>query len=202
MKILTNLTLGKKIVLLTMVGLTLGIGVFSFLSIQAVGQATETMLQERLTTAQLVADYTDETLNRAFTELQNTAQKISIEDVNGDIASHIEALEDNYYRLSIHIQGVFIINSQGQVIWSKPKPPTIKNFNIQLYPGIRQAIEKGESNISGLVSTLYNNNPNVLIVSPIKESPRGNTEVLVVAVDLSQSGISGFVQPIRLGETG
>jgi len=54
----------------------LGGGVFSFLGMRAVNQATETMLQDRLTTARLVADYLDEVLGRALTELRNTAQMI------------------------------------------------------------------------------------------------------------------------------
>ena len=70
MTFLTNLTLGGGITLLTTVGLLLGVGVFSSLSMRAVNQATETMLQDRLTTASLVADYLDEALGRALTELE------------------------------------------------------------------------------------------------------------------------------------
>ncbi len=61
-KFLTNLTLGKKITLLTALGLIFGVAVFSSLGMRAVNQATETMLQDRLTTAHLLADYVDEAL--------------------------------------------------------------------------------------------------------------------------------------------
>ncbi|MEE8318448.1 MAG: hypothetical protein V3R36_02285, partial [Dehalococcoidales bacterium] len=66
MRFLTNLTLGKKITLLTTIGLLLGVGIFSSLGMRAVNKATETMLQDRLTTARLVADYVDEALGRAL----------------------------------------------------------------------------------------------------------------------------------------
>ena len=74
MNFLTNLTLGKKINLLTTLGLLLGVGAFSVLGMRAVNQATDTMLQDRLTTAHLVAEYVDEALGRALTELRDTAQ--------------------------------------------------------------------------------------------------------------------------------
>ncbi len=63
MKLLPSLTLGKKITLLTTLGLILGIGVLSFLGMRAVNQATEVMLQDRMTTARLVADYVNEALS-------------------------------------------------------------------------------------------------------------------------------------------
>ena len=48
---LTNLTLLKKITLLTTIGLVVVIGIFSFLDMRAVHRATETLLEDRLTTA-------------------------------------------------------------------------------------------------------------------------------------------------------
>jgi sensor histidine kinase regulating citrate/malate metabolism len=64
MKFLKKLTLGKKIFILLALGLVVGIGVLSFLGISAVNQSTEVMLEDRLTTARLVAGYLDETLDR------------------------------------------------------------------------------------------------------------------------------------------
>ncbi len=85
MTFLTNLTLGKKITLLTTLGLLLGVGIFSSLGMRAVNQATEAMLRDRLTTAQLVADYLDETLGRALSELKNVAQTIEGDGAQRDI---------------------------------------------------------------------------------------------------------------------
>ena len=85
MTFLTNLTLGKKITLLTTLGLLLGVGVFSSLGMRAVNQATEAMLQDRLTTARLVADYLDEALGRALTELRNTAQMIEADGAKDNL---------------------------------------------------------------------------------------------------------------------
>ncbi len=202
MTFLTNLSLGKKITLLTTLGLLLGVGVFSSLAMRAVNQATETMLEDRLTTAHLVADYVDEALGRALSELQNTAQKVEINGAKNNIEPQIEALEAVYSRLSIYTKGTYLLNEEGELIWSKPEAPGVAAVNISAYPSISQTVRTGEASISGLVSAPMTNTPVVFLTSPTKEGRQGSRGVLVMAIDLAQSSIGGFVQPIRLGQTG
>ena len=108
MRFLTNLTLGKKITLLTTIGLLLGVGIFSSLGMRAVNKATETMLQDRLTTARLVAGYVDEALGRALSELENTARMVDGgEEENLAAPVTALALENIYSRLLIYTHGVY-----------------------------------------------------------------------------------------------
>ncbi len=93
MKFLTDISLGKKITILTASGLLIGVGVFSSLGMQAVNRATETMLQDRLTTARLVADYIDESLERALSELKKTAQALELNDTGESLEAQINLLE-------------------------------------------------------------------------------------------------------------
>ncbi len=197
MKFLTNLTLGKRITLLTTLGLVLAVVVFGFLGTQAVNQATETMLQDRLTTAEVVADYLDEALGRALTELKNAANLIESNKVNGTIEARMGTLQDTYHRLSIHIHGIYLVNEEGRVIWSKPETLVVGEF-LSRYPNVSQTIKEGEASISGLVAAPEPSTPVVLLAAPTK----GNTGAAVVAIELGQSSIGGFVQPIRLGKTG
>ena len=111
-------TLRKKIILFTTVGLLVGVSVFSFLGIRAVNQAAETMLQDRLTTAHLMAGYIDEALERALTELKITAQLIESGGVHGNFEAEIKALENTYSNLSIHIHATYLIDNQGSIIRS------------------------------------------------------------------------------------
>ncbi len=202
MILLANLTLVKKITLLTTIGLVVVIGTFSFLSIRAVNQATETLLQDRLTTAHLVADYLDETLGRALTELERTAQLVEIEGESDNLESRVEALQEAYRRLSIYSQGIYLVNKQGQILWSKPEVHSVLISNVFSYPNIGQIIEREETSISGLAQESVTNTPVVLLTSPTSERRQGSKGVLIVAIDLAKSSVGGFVQPIRLGETG
>ncbi len=202
MTFLTNLTLGKKIALLTTVGVLLGVGVLSSLSMRAVNQATETMLQDRMTTAHIVAGYVDETLGRALTELKNTAMMIDSDGATDKLEPQIDTLKATYSWLAIYTSGAYLLDDKGQIIWSKPEALGAEGVDISSYPGINQTIRKGESTISGLVSAPVTGTPVVLLASPTKKGQQGGRGTLVVAIDLAQSSIAGFVQPIRLGETG
>jgi predicted DNA-binding protein len=112
-KFLTNLTLGKKITLLTTVGLLLGVGVFSSLGMRAVNRATETMLQDRLTTAHLVADYVDEALERALDELEDTALAVRASGSINDLERQVQALKTTYSQLSIYTRSVYLLDESG-----------------------------------------------------------------------------------------
>ncbi len=202
MTFITNLTLGKKITLLTAVGLVLGVAVFSFLGIRAVDQATETMLQDRLTTARLVADYIDETLERALAELETTAQTIESDGTKGELEHQIGDLENTYSRLSIYTSGIYLLSEEGQIIWSKPEAQEAMGINISSYPSLSQTIRKDEASISGLISTPMTQAPMVLLSSTTEKGQQGSKGVLVIAIDPAKSSIGGFVQPIRLGQTG
>ena len=202
MTFITNLTLGKKITLLTTVGLVLGVAIFSFLGIRAVDQATETMLHDRLTTARLVADYIDETLELALTELETTAQTIESDRPKGELEHQIEDLEKTYSRLSIYVSGTYILSAEGQIIWSKPEAQEAMRINISSYPSLRQTIREDEASVSGLVLTPMAEAPVVLLSSPTKKGQQGSKGMLVVTIDPAKSSIGGFVQPISLGQTG
>ena len=165
-------------------------------------QATETLLQDRLTTAHLVADYLDETLGRALTELERTAQVVEIEGESGNIEAQMEVLQETYRRLSIYSQGIYLVNKQGQILWSKPEVLSVLISDVFSYPNIGQVIEREETSISGLALESVTNTPVVLLTSPTNEEQQGNKGILVVAIDLAKSSVGGFVQPIRLGETG
>jgi hypothetical protein len=199
---ISNLTLRKKITLLTTLGLVLGVVVFSFLSIRAVDRATETTLQDRLTTAHLVADYVDEVLGLALAELNTAAQKIESNGTSGELAQKIEELEDRYSRLSIYVSGTYLLDEKGRIIWSKPEAPELTSIDPSLYPSISQTIREGEASISGLISVPAIEIPVVLLSCTTNKAQQGSKGVLVVAIDPSKSSIGGFVQPIRLGRTG
>ncbi|MBI2831579.1 MAG: GAF domain-containing protein [Chloroflexi bacterium] len=199
MKSLNNLTLGKKITFLTAVGLLLGVGILSFLGMRAVNDSTDTMLRDRQTTARIVADYLDETLGRALTELTRTAGMLDTRQNPDEIDFRIRVLEDRYSLLSIETQGVYLLNREGRVVWSKPTAPGETFGDVVSYSTIIQTLRESKTTVSGLVPAPRTGTPVVLLASPVRVGEMG---ALVVAVYPSASSIGGFVRPIRLGETG
>lgn len=78
LKDLTKLTLQKKVSLFLLLGLGISLGVFSQVGIQATQQSTERTLQERLSTARLVANYIDAMMQHALHDLESVAREIEL----------------------------------------------------------------------------------------------------------------------------
>jgi signal transduction histidine kinase/HAMP domain-containing protein len=199
---LTNLSLRKKVVLMAAVGLIAGVGLFSFLSMQALDQSTEAMLQERLTTTHLIADYADEVLRRALAELTDFTQALEEHGWEQEIEQRIDDLEGAYSGMSISTLGIFLVDREGRVMWSKPEYPDLALMDMSAYPGIGPGTGNGEASISGLVSAPVTETPAVLLISSNSDGEGESGYALVVAIDLVQSSIGGFIQPIELGLTG
>jgi signal transduction histidine kinase len=202
MKFLGTLTLGKKIFLLLGLGLVVGIGVFSFLGIRAVNQATDAMLADRLTTARLVAGYLDETMGHTLAALQATARAIGAGGTAVDPAAALVGLGQTFSGMSFDIHSAYIIDRGGQVLWSMPESLDINGTYISYYPGVSEVVQRNEAYISELVSEPVTNTPVILMESPIAGVGPESGGMLVVAVDISRSSIGGFIQHIMLGETG
>ncbi len=197
MKFFSNLTLRTRITLYTALAILVGISIFSFLGIRAVNQSTQSMLDDRLTTARVVASYIDETLGRALSELENTARMIANEPVENKFGVHLAELADTYSHLSVYYRDSYVLDGQGRILWSSRASGGNSALDISAYPAIYRAINQDEAGISGMVLAPVSGEPVVLLVSPL----RGNRAV-VVTVDLPRSSISGFIRQIRLGNTG
>ena len=200
MAFLNNLTIGKKITILTAVGLLLGIGVFATLGMRAVNQATNTMLEDRLMTARLVAGYVDEALSRALVELQTTARTVGGDGEPSNFDLPVRNLQTIYYRSLIDIYGIYLLDQNGELLWSGPGSPAADGFDFVSYPSISRAVGTGDSTVSGLMSAPVSSLPVIFLCASTDSGP--NKKTLVAAIDVTQSGITGFVQPLKLGKTG
>lgn len=201
MTFLTNLTIGKKIALLTALGLIFGAGVFGSLGIRAVNDATEVMLQDRLTTARLVADFTDEALGRAFAELESVAAgSLAFVSTEDDVTPLLAALVESYSRLSIQTAAIYLLDATGLIISGWPTG-TAASLAPTIYPSIAATLDDDTSATSGLLSVPGVGVPSVLLSVPVTLAD-GSRGALVAAIDVARSSIGGIVRPIRLGETG
>ncbi|MBI2868572.1 MAG: HAMP domain-containing protein [Chloroflexi bacterium] len=194
---LKNLTLGNKIILFTSLGLVLGIGVLGFLGIHAVNQATDVMLQDRLTTAGLVADHIDETLSYTLGELEHTAQAIEANRDETILAEQFAELENTFSRLAIVIHSIYFLDAGGRVV----KPDDLAGLDLSALTAVAQAIARDKATITSLDRAPRDGTPVFFLISPVGGA-RGEKGYLALAIDPAKSSIGGFVQPIRLGRSG
>src|SRR3972149_6433371 len=89
-------SLQRRISLLVILGLAVGLGLFGFIGIQALNESNEQVLGERLTMAGLVADHIDSMLQHAIDELDNTVRSPEIDLDDGDMEPERAVLRDAY----------------------------------------------------------------------------------------------------------
>lgn len=200
MKLLSGLTLGKKIALMAGIGLLVGMGIFSFLAIRAVSQSVDTMLQDRLTLARLTADYIDDTLSHVLTEVADVAS--TIDPNKGDPGQDMDQMEAIASRLSIEVSGIYIARSDGSIAWAKPAVQGYGPISFSSYSTVKQSLSDGITSVSGLVASPFTGVPVVLLTAASPPNAEGTRDALVVAVDVGKSSIAGLVQPVKLGQTG
>jgi signal transduction histidine kinase len=197
---LGRMTLGKKLVLLIIVGLALGGTVFALLAMQALHRSTDAMLQERLTTTRLVSKYADEVLERAITELKQTASETNFDDTY-KAASRIATLESTYSKMSIRVLDIFVLDNSARVMWDSIKGTLSSSEDMSSYPCFADVVGS-QPCVSGLMYAPVIGIPSILLSSGLQQGAGVESGIIVTAIDLTQSSIGGFIQPISLGETG
>ena len=203
---LNNLTLQKRIGLTVLIGLLVGLSLFSWLGIQSVNDSVDKILEERLTIARLIANHLDENLEHVLLHVRNYA------DFNGRFPTEEEfknvatSLEDRLVESGFSVNNIILIRSNGVVQYvANPSPvgaPLVIRSATANHQKIIEAREKQIPTISNLVSDPSLGTPVVLISAPVLNEAGESIGVLTALVDITQSNIGTFNQPVTAGETG
>ncbi len=199
---LANLTLQKRIGLLVLAGLAVGLGLFSWLGIQSVNESIERTLDERLTIARIIASHLDENLTHVLTHVQNAA------DFNGGLPTEEQfgpmagSLRQVLAESGISVQNIILTGKDGKVLQVEPENSNIIGTDMPGYSEVKQALATGIPTISGLVSSPLIEMPVVLISAPILNEEGKIIGVLTSSIDVEQSSIGAFSQAVTVGKTG
>ena len=198
---LANLTLGRRISLLVLVGLVIGLGLFSWVGLQASNESTQRILDERLTIARVMASHLDETL--AYVQLQLRDVSLSEELSTGEaFISEANALRETLDKSGISTRNIILIGSEGRIVQTEPRNSTVIGVDMSKYDEVRQVLETGLPTISGLVSDPLTEVPIVFAIAPILNGEGNVTGALIGSIDLEQSTNGAFRPTITVGETG
>ena len=197
-----KLALRGRISLLALTILVVGLGLFSWLGVQAVNKSVETTLNERLALARTLASHLDQTLTYVLVQLENIAaassQLPTVEQFNA--AAHSVRLI--FTKSHIQASDIFLIGKDGRVLYVAPDEPDTIGLDMSVYPEVRDTLMTGLPSVSGLVSGLFADMPTVLIITPFKDNEDKVIGVLACSIDIEQAGIGAFIPEIRVGRTG
>jgi signal transduction histidine kinase len=184
-----------------MTALVIGLGTFSALAVQSINESLQRTLQERLSTARIVATYLDQTLNNVLGVLRDTARAGDIADPTR-FSSRATALRDALRESGIAVNSVYVLDSTGQVTLAEPADPGIVGYSMSNYAEIKRNIDAGLPTVSGLITKPLGETPTVLFSVPIHDAGGAITGVLACSIDTEQSRIGAFAKGISVGKTG
>ncbi len=199
---LTKLTLQKRINLLVLAGLVVGLGLFSWLGVQSLNQSTKRILDERLDIARTMAHHLDETLEHILLHLQNVA------DFNHQLPTKEEfglaagSLRRILAESGISVRNITLTDGDGKVLQIEPENPSIIGMDMSQYPEVDKVLETGLPTISNLVSSPVMEAQVVLATAPITNENSEVIGMLISSIDIEQSSTTVFGPTIVVGRTG
>ncbi len=197
----TGQSLQKRIALLVLTVLVVGLGLFSLLGLQSVNESTRRILDERLTLAQVMANHLDETLKNVLVHLQGV-------NFNGELPSReqfsstVSEVEIKLIKSGIVTRRIMLLDGQGKISQVEPENSGIIGLNMSVYPEVRQMLNTGLPTISGLVSSPLVEVPVVLISVPVFNRTGTVIGALTSVIDVEQSSNNAFSPAITVGKTG
>lgn len=197
-----NLTLQSKVSILVMGGVAVGVLLFGVFGLLALNQSTDNTLQERLTLARVIAKYGDDTLGGAINQLENGAHSITYPFAAWDVEMMAQKLKANYALQGVVVESLFLVDNSFKFVWSSPQSPQMASVAFSEYESLRQTFAEGKTVISGQVASPNSGHPVILISTVVVDTTGQVRGALVAAMDIGASSPAGFIQPIRLGETG
>jgi signal transduction histidine kinase len=198
----TKLTLQKRIGLIVLAGLVIGLGLFSWLGIQSLRESTSSALEQRLTVANIVANHLDETLTHVLLHTQRVADSITRLPAEEEFHSVADRLRQVLAESDISLHNVILIDGNGQVIQVDPENTKLTGTDIAIYPEVKKVLEMGSPTISNLIASPTMEVSSVLAMAPILNEKSEIIGLLAGSIDVERSDIGTFSQTIEVGNTG
>jgi len=197
-----KLGLQSRIFLLSGLGILLMVGLLGVVGFRAVNEATQRALAHQLLIAQLAAESVDHELASMLELLDRVAAREEVNLEDGDLEPEKRLLREAHYQMGMFTYHLALLDRQGRVLWVEPYDPDLIGQNLGERPAIRRALREGRSTISGLILSLTSGRPLVALITPVRNEAGEITGLLSGEIDLTQPGLSSFLKPLRVGESG
>lgn len=184
-------------------GFLLLFGIFSLLSLQAIDDSTDRLLQERLIIAEMAAVEIDGLLNRAFYELEKATDFAPFDPRASNLAAESHMLAHAYGRIGTLSLGVIFLDSNGRTVLSEPYNLSPPGDDWSGKPYIQRALSTGQRQISVPFLDPRTERPAVAVAVPIQDEAGQVISLLAGLIDLTGPEIRKPVEKAQqLGHTG
>ncbi|MBF8267762.1 MAG: Histidine kinase protein [Dehalococcoidia bacterium] len=192
--------LQKKAGLYGGLGLLILVGVLAFLGVRAVDKSTQRSLDERVLTAQTIAQSVDQVLAKALDDLEEFAALQSQDMEDKGPGPSTQALDD-FQRWSRTFSLVFLLDEEGRVIQTQPPHPEWVGNPLTDDPNTMTTLENLDSHIFSTPAPGSTQDRVFSIFVPMIGGKGDLIGVVGGDIDLSYGGFGGLINPLRFGST-
>lgn len=195
--------LWPRLALVLTMGFLLLFGIFSLLSLRAIEDSTNRILEERLIIAKMAATQIDALLRRAFFELEKATDFADFDPDDPNLADEVHMLAHSYGRIGVLSLGVLFLDNTGRTVLAQPPSLAAQGGDWSERPYIQRALNMGTHQISAPFLDEASGRPAVTLVVPIHNDKGRIMALLAGLIDLTSPEIQ---EPIahaqQLGNTG
>lgn len=199
---LVNLSLQKRISLLVAAGLVIGLGLFSWLGIQALKESTQRTLDQRLTIAKIMARHLDENLTQTVLQLDSTAARYRDLPTGTEFSQISNSLRQLFTSSRISVPDIMLTDASGRVIAAQPDDNQLVGSDIAAYPEPNRTLRTGVATISNLINYPVLGTRVILATAPIFNDNGEVIGLLIGSIDIERSNPGVFSEDIQAGKTG
>jgi len=192
-------SLRRRIILLSasgMLTILVILGVSDYFSIR---DSLNQMLRERLVLAQTVASNLEDLIRQNLMYLQEVSFSKGVNLADEDLGPEKSALHNAFLRS--FFANVFLLDSEGRLLWSEPPRPALAEANFGNFPPVSESILSGKPIVSNLFEIRPQKKKAVFALIPIVKSGR-TLGVIVGEIDPTGPALANVIQPVKIGETG
>lgn len=199
---LNKLRLKTRIGLVAFLGLILFFVFMFWQGMKAMDTVTQVTLQERLNLARSIAVHIDHELERTFDRLSQVASFPTINLEDRDMEAEKAELR-KLYRARV-FKYVFILNRDGQVLWTEPYLFEVVGRKWLECPEVQKCLRTGGPGIACITHTLTPKSRVIAPIVPIRNKKEIITGLLGGAIDTSSPTFAKalHLRDISPGRTG
>ncbi|MBI2859766.1 MAG: HAMP domain-containing protein [Chloroflexi bacterium] len=193
-----HLGLARKIVVLAFAGSAVAVSSFAILAMWSLDQSTQRTLQERKLMAIAAAESIDHYNEIVLDQLERLGDSLA-PSLAGKAPAGGPVLSTGDAVLGFRFQNLMLADASGIVVEAYPGPSPVAGSHISDYGESGIVLTSAENYISGTVQSSAT--PSIIYAVPLIVEGR-TVGILAAEINLKSSGIGGFIQTIRLGQTG
>jgi len=143
-------SLKRRVMVLVIMGMLVIIGTLNISGYLGMQENIQRTFQERLTLTQAIANHWDYILQQNLSRLEAVSSLPGVDLEDSDLTPEKEALH-NAYLNSIFSGGVFLLNTQGALLWSEPYRKEWSGRDLFTNPTIKRLLRDNRPIISSLI---------------------------------------------------